>query len=67
MNENDDIYILITSKNGTRKIVQLFRIKSEPPARAKKGNQIKEFKWTSAKAVYKQIIFKLASFLKAKN
>ena len=35
-----DIDILVTSRNGDRKIMQSFRITSRPPSRKRKWNQL---------------------------
>ena len=39
--ETVDIYILATSKNGDRKIIQ--SIKSRPPSKKRKWNQLNQF------------------------
>ena len=41
--ETVDIDILVTSKNGDRKIVQSIRIKSRPPSRKREWNQLNQF------------------------
>ena len=41
--ETVDIDILVTSRNGHRKIVQSIRIKSIPPSRKRKWNQLSQF------------------------
>ena len=38
-----DIDILITSRNGDRKIMQSIRITSRPPSRKRKWNQFSQF------------------------
>ena len=38
-----DIDILVTSRNGDRKIMQSFRITSRPTSRKRKWNQLKQF------------------------
>ena len=35
--------ILVTSRNGERKIMQSIRIKSKPPSRKRKSNQLSQF------------------------
>ena len=39
-----DIDILVTSKNGDRKMMQSFRITSRPPSRIRKWNQLSQFR-----------------------
>ena len=41
--ETVDIDILVTSRNGDRKIMQSIRITSRPPLRKKKWNQLSQF------------------------
>ena len=41
--ETVDIDILVTSRNGDRKIMQSIRITSRPPSRKKKWNQLSQF------------------------
>ena len=41
--ETVDIDILVTSRNGDRKIMQSIRIMSRPPSRKKKWNQLSQF------------------------
>ena len=41
--ETVDIDILVTSRNGDRKIMQSLRIKSRPPSRKRKWNQLSQF------------------------
>ena len=38
-----DIDILVTSRNGNRKIMQSIRITSTPPSRRRKWNQLSQF------------------------
>ena len=38
-----DIDILVTSRNGDRKIMQSIRITSRPPSRKRKWNQLSQF------------------------
>ena len=38
-----DIDILVTSKNGDRKIMHSIRITSRPPSRKRKWNQLSQF------------------------
>ena len=40
--ETVDIDILVTSRNGDRKIMQSIRITSRPPTRKKKWNQLSQ-------------------------
>ena len=42
--ETIDTDILVTSKNGDRKIMQSIRITSTPPSRIKKWNQLSQFR-----------------------
>ena len=49
--ETVDIVILVTSRNGDRKIMQSIRITSRPPSREKKWNQLSQFRRTSAKVI----------------
>ena len=39
-----DIDILLTSRNGDKKIMQFIRITSRPPTKIRKGNQFRQFK-----------------------
>ena len=48
--ETDDIDILVTSKNGDRKIMQYIRITSRPPS-IRKWNQLSQFLRTSTKVI----------------
>ena len=41
-----DIDILVTSRNGDRKIMRSIRITSRPPSRIRKWNQLSQFRWT---------------------
>ena len=41
--ENVDIDILVTSRNGDRKIMQSIRITSRPPLRKRKWSQLTQF------------------------
>ena len=41
--ENVDKDILVTSRNGDRKIMQSIRIMSRPPSRRRKWNQLSQF------------------------
>ena len=41
--ETVDIDILVTSRNGDRKIMQSIRIMSRPPLRKRKWNQLSQF------------------------
>ena len=43
MKETVDIDILVTSRNGDRKIMQSIRIMSRPPLRKRKWNQLSQF------------------------
>ena len=43
MEETVDIDILVTSRNGDRKIMQSIRITSRPPSRKGKWNQLSQF------------------------
>ena len=42
--ETVDVDILVTSTNSDRKIMQSIRIKSRPPSRMKKWNQLSQFR-----------------------
>ena len=42
--ETVDIDILVTPRNGDRKIMQSIRIMSRPPSRIRKWNQLNKFK-----------------------
>ena len=41
--ETFDIDILVTSRNGDRKMMQSIRITSRPPSRKRKWNQLSQF------------------------
>ena len=41
--ETVDIDILVTSRNGDRKIMQSIKIMSRPPSRKRKCNQLSQF------------------------
>ena len=41
--ETVDIDILVTSRNGDRKVIESFRITSRPPLRKRKWNQLSQF------------------------
>ena len=41
--ETVDIGILVTSRNGDRKITQSIRIMSRPPSKKRKWNQLSQF------------------------
>ena len=41
--ENADIVILVTSRNGDRKIMQSIRLMSRPNSRKRKWNQLSRF------------------------
>ena len=41
--ETVDIHILVTSRDGDRKIKQSIRITSRPPSRKRKWNQLSQF------------------------
>ena len=49
--ETVDIDILVTSRNGDRKIMQSVRITSRSPSRASKRNQLSQFRRTSTKII----------------
>ena len=49
--ETIDIDILVTSRNGDRKIMQSIRIMTRPPLRKRKWNQLSQFPRTSTKAI----------------
>ena len=46
-----DIDILVTSRNGDRKIKQSIIITSRPPSRKRKWNQLSQFRRTSTKVI----------------
>ena len=49
--ETVDIGILVTSRNGERKIMQSITIVSRPPSRKRKWNQLSQFRRTSTKVI----------------
>ena len=49
--ETVDIDILVTSRNGHRKIMQSIKITSRPPSRKRKWNQLSQFLTTSTKII----------------
>ena len=49
--ETIDIDILVTSRNGDRKIMQSIRITSRPTSRKRKWNQLSQFGRTSTKVI----------------
>ena len=49
--ETVDIDILVTFRNGDRKIMQSIRIISRPPPRKKKWNQLSTFQRKSTKVI----------------
>ena len=49
--ETVDLDILVTSKNGDRKIMQSIRIMSRPFLRIRKWKQLTQFRWTSTKVI----------------
>ena len=49
--ETFDTDILVTSKNGDRKIMQSIRITSRPPSRKTKWTQLTQFRTTSTKVI----------------
>ena len=49
--ETIDIDILLTFRNGDRKIMQFIRITSRPPLRKRKWNQLSQFRRTSTKVI----------------
>ena len=51
MKETVDIDILVTSRNGDRKIMQSIRITSRPSSRKRKWNQLSWFLRTSTKVI----------------
>ena len=60
--ETVDIDILVTSKNGDRKIMRSIRITSRPPLRKRKWNQSSQFRRTSTKKQYLEKRLKLVTF-----
>ena len=49
--ETVQIDILITSRNGDRKIMQSIRIMGRPPSTERKWNQLSQFRSTSTKVM----------------
>ena len=49
--ETVDIDILVTSRNGNRKIMQFIRITSRPPSQKRKRNQLSQLSRTSTKVI----------------
>ena len=49
--ETFDIDILVTSRNGDRKIMQSIRITSRPTSRKRKWNQLSQFLRSSTKVI----------------
>ena len=49
--ETVDIDILVTSRNGDRKIMQSIRITSRPSSRKRKWSQLSQFSVTSTKVI----------------
>ena len=49
--ETVDIDILVTSRNGDRKIMQSIRITTRPPSEKGKWNQLSQFCRTSTKVI----------------
>ena len=49
--ETVDIDILVTSRNGHRKIMQSIRIATRPPSRKRKWNQLRQLLRTSTKVI----------------
>ena len=49
--ETVDIDILVTSRNGDRKVMQSITITSRPPTRKRKWNQLNQFWRTSTKVI----------------
>ena len=49
--ETVDIDILVTSRDGDRKIMQSIRITSTPPPRISKWNQLTQFRSTSTTVI----------------
>ena len=46
-----DIDIVVTSRNGERKIMQSIRITSRPPSRVRNCNQLSQIRWTPTKVI----------------
>ena len=49
--ETVDTDILVTSKNGDRKIMQSIRVTRKPPSRKEAWNQLSQFSRTSTKVI----------------
>ena len=49
--ETVDIRILVTSRNGDRKIMQGIKVTSRPSSKIRKWNQLSQFRETSAKVI----------------
>ena len=49
--ETVGVDILVTSKNGDRKIMLSMKKMSRPPLRIRKWNQLSQFRWTSTKVI----------------
>ena len=49
--ETVNIDILVTSRNGDRKIMQSIKITSRPPSRIRKWNKLNQFSRTSTKII----------------
>ena len=54
--ETIDIDILITSRNGSRRIMQTIGTTSVPTTRIRKWNQFSRFIWTSTKCLHNSTI-----------
>ena len=51
----ETVDILVTSRNGYRKIMQFITIMSRPPSRKRKWNQLSQFCRTSTKEIDKKL------------
>ena len=49
--EAADWDILVTSRNGERKIMQSIRIMRRPCSRIRKWNKLSQFRWTSTEVI----------------
>ena len=49
--ETVDIGILVTTRNGNRKIMQSIRTMCRPPMKIRKWNQVSQFRWTYTKVI----------------
>ena len=49
--ETVDIGILVTSRNGDKKIMQFLRIMIRPPSKTRKWNHLSQFRRTSTKVI----------------